>query len=191
MNPNTANSLSKEEQRYLLDLAHRSLSQYVQTKQVLKINIEEIPQNLREERACFVTYHKNGDLRGCIGSILPSQPLYLEVIERAVDAAVHDPRFSPITSEELPEIEIDISVLSLPQDIASYEEFIPGQHGVILSKYGHRAVFLPQVATEQGWDRSQTLTHLALKAGLSPNDWKSKATFQIFTAQVIEPKDLT
>lgn len=177
--------LSSQEQKQLLELAKKTLELYVTKQEVYTIeNPDELPEHLRQPGACFVTYHKHGELRGCIGSLMASQPLYLEVIERAIDAAAHDYRFSAITANELPEIELEISFLTPPQDIPSYQDFIIGEHGIILSKKGHRAVFLPQVAVEQHWTREETLTHLAMKAGLSPDAWKSNTQFQVFTAQV-------
>lgn len=177
--------LTSQEQKQLLELARTALELYVTKQEILKItNPEQLPEHLRQPGACFVTYHKHKELRGCIGSLMASQSLYLEVIERAIDAAVHDYRFSSITPEELPHIEIEISFLTAPQDINSYEEFIIGTHGIILSKQGHRAVFLPQVAVEQNWTREETLTHLSMKAGLPSSAWKSGASFQVFTAQV-------
>ncbi len=191
MNPTL---LSHEEEMYLLKLARQTLVKYVTEKKVMEIeDLSQVSPQLQKQGSCFVTYHEDGELRGCIGSIFPTQPLYADVIEHAIDAAVHDPRFEPVMSKELSRIHIEISVLSIPQDIPSYMDFIPGEHGIILSKQGRKAVFLPQVAPEQGWDREQTLRHLSLKAGLPPNAWQSGTKFQIFTAQVFsEPKsDLT
>ncbi|MFO7907158.1 MAG: AMMECR1 domain-containing protein [Pirellulaceae bacterium] len=99
------------------------------------------------------------------------------------------PRFAPLSNTELPKIDIEISVLTPARPIASPDEFIPGRHGIILKKGISKAVFLPQVATEQGWDRETTLTHLALKAGLGPNEWRRGAEFEVFEAIVFSEED--
>ena len=177
--------LSRHDGEFLLLLARKSIKQYLHHG--IRMRLEELGDLsavLLEPRACFVTYHRGGNLRGCIGSIMPLRPLYEDVIGRAVDAAVHDPRFPAMRREELEDVHIEISVLSPIQNIAGYEDFIAGEHGIILSKYGQSAVFLPHVATEQGWNEEQTLTHLAMKAGLPPDAWREGASFQIFTAQI-------
>lgn len=153
---------------------------------------EDVPASLDITASCFVTLHTaDGNLRGCIGNIGGFEPLALNVVHNAVNAAFGDPRFRPVsTGEELASLEIEISVLSPPSEIASYEEFIVGEHGVILRKGPYSAVFLPQVAPEQGWDRETTLTHLAMKAGLPPDAWRdADAVFSVFTAIVFSEKD--
>lgn len=139
------------------------------------------------KRACFVTLRDaTGELRGCIGNIEAFEPLADNVTRNAVNAAFHDTRFLPVKSvEELKSLTIEISILTPPEAIASYEGFIPGEHGVILRNGQRGAVFLPQVAMEQGWDRETTLTHLCLKAGLPVDAWRYPETkFSIFRAIV-------
>ncbi len=132
----------------------------------------------------FVTLHKQGQLRGCIGEIFPRRALHEVIKEHAVSAAFHDPRFPRLRANELDEINIEISALTVPHRIHSYQEIRIGQHGIVLSKKGRTAVFLPQVASEQGWGIEETLAHLAQKAGLASNDWESGCEFKVFEAIV-------
>lgn len=142
---------------------------------------------LREHRGAFVTLKAQGKLRGCIGYIQPIEPLYEAVQQNAINAATRDSRFSPVKANELSTIEIEISALTPPVPVASCQDIVLGRHGIILKKGSHQAVFLPQVAPEQGWDLSETLRHLSLKAGLSGDDWRDPdAEFLVFTAEVIE-----
>ena len=136
--------------------------------------------------ACFVTLREDGDLRGCIGSLASSEPLYENVIRNACSAAFHDPRFWPLAETELERLSIGISVLTPPRPVASWEEIVVGRHGVILEKGGDSAVFLPQVAVEQGWDVKEMLTHLSRKAGLRADEWRRGATFKVFEAVVFK-----
>jgi len=139
---------------------------------------------LQRPSGAFVTLHYRGELRGCIGEIVARRPLIEAVAELAVSSAFEDPRFRPLTLEEWPEVTIEISVLTPPRAVDSWEEIEIGRHGVFLHKNGRSAVFLPQVATEQGWDVSTMLSHLARKAGLPPDAWKEGATFEVFEAEV-------
>ena len=138
----------------------------------------------------FVTLHKNGVLRGCIGYIEPIAPLFKSIMDNAESAALRDRRFKAVTSSELEEIEIEISVLTKPVAIDSYQKIELGTHGIILKKSWHRAVYLPQVATEQGWNRDEMLGHLCRKAGLSETAWKDGASFYTFQAQVFSESRL-
>jgi AmmeMemoRadiSam system protein A len=139
---------------------------------------------MRTVMGAFVTLHKRGQLRGCIGEIFPRRALVEAVAEQAINAAFHDPRFPRLHAGELDEIDIEISALTPPHPVESYDEIVIGRHGVVLEKNGRSAVFLPQVAPEQGWGLEETLTHLALKAGLASSDWKSGCRFEVFEAIV-------
>jgi AmmeMemoRadiSam system protein A len=141
-----------------------------------------ISEKLKTPRATFVTLNLNGMLRGCIGSLEPHAPLYKSVHDNAINAALRDPRFPAVTPAELPQLDIHISVLSPIKPIKSLDEFRLGEHGIILEKGYHSAVFLPEVATEQGWNVAETLTHLSQKAGLAPDAWKSNTSFKIFSS---------
>ena len=138
---------------------------------------------------CFVTLREDGDLRGCIGSLTSSESLYENVIQNACSAASQDPRFWPLAEAELDRVSIGISVLTPARPVASWEEIVVGRHGVILEKGGCDAVFLPQVAVEQGWDVETTLTHLSRKAGLRADEWRRGATFKVFEAVVFRETD--
>ncbi len=135
----------------------------------------------------FVTLHLNGDLRGCIGMIESNRPIAESVRDMAVQAAFHDPRFSAITTDELETVKIEISILTPPSEIEDYNDISLGIDGVILENRGHRALFLPQVATEQGWDLETTLMYLSSKAGLNSNAWQDPGTrFKIFQAEYFD-----
>ena len=143
---------------------------------------------LQEERACFVTLHLDGGaLRGCIGTLEPVGPLYQAVYDNTISAALHDPRFTPVREEELPRIHLTLSILSPPQPVANATEFLPGMHGIILEKLGRRAVFLPEVAAEQGWTREETLSGLCRKAGLPEQAWQQETRLSIFHTAILAP----
>jgi AmmeMemoRadiSam system protein A len=122
---------------------------------------------------------KTGALRGCIGRIITSQPLYKTVVQMARAAAFHDSRFSPVKKEELDDLIIDITVLTPPKRVASYNDIKLGKHGIILKKGFKRSVFLPQVPGTFGWDLTKTLEQLALKAYLKRDEWKN-STYEVF-----------
>lgn len=137
----------------------------------------------------FVTLNKAGSLRGCIGRMDATVPLERLVRAMALAAAFEDPRFPPLARDELDAIDVEISVLS-PMEICRPEDVIPGVHGVHLSLGWKAGVFLPQVATEQGWDQEQFLYHLCIKAGLPPGSHlDSGATLQRFTALVFGERE--
>lgn len=126
---------------------------------------------------------KHKQLRGCIGYIYPVKSLLAAVCENAINAATADPRFNPVTADELGKLDLEINVLTKPTPIASWHDIKLGEDGIILKKAGRQAVFLPKVPTEFGWDLAQTLGQLSLKAGLSPVDWYD-AEFEVFQSQV-------
>ncbi len=134
---------------------------------------------LRENRASFVTLRINGELRGCIGSLEGREPLLVNVAHNAINAAFNDSRFPPVTEEEYKDLEYHISVLTPPKPIPSPDDIILGKHGIILKRGPCRAVYLPSVATDQGWDLKETLQHLSAKAGLPRDEWR-KAKFEVF-----------
>jgi len=144
-----------------------------------------LTDGMKAVRGGFVTLHEHGELRGCIGEIVPRREIWKVVREQALNAAFHDPRFAPLTAGELGGVDIEISMLTPPKPVASWKEIEVGRHGMVLSKGGRSAVFLPQVAPEQGWGIEETLGHLSMKAGLPPDAWRSGADFLVFEAQVI------
>jgi AmmeMemoRadiSam system protein A len=182
--------LSKEERQKLLVIARNSIQTYLKTGK--KLELAEADPVLIKEMGAFVTLHKHGELRGCIGNLIGQQPLYLTVRDMAVEAAVGDPRFSPVTLEELKDIEIEISALSPLKRIESADEIKMGIHGVLLRRGFNSGVFLPQVATETGWSKEEFLSQLcSQKAGLPPLAWKDKSTeIYIFTAEVFSEKEI-
>jgi AmmeMemoRadiSam system protein A len=139
---------------------------------------------MRQAMGAFVTLKVGDSLRGCIGEIRAARPLFEAVIARSLDAAFRDERFLPLQRNELDKVKIEISALEPPRPVASYRDIVPGRHGILLAKAGRGAVFLPQVATEQGWGLEETLSHLAAKAGLSPDAWQEGASFEVFEATV-------
>lgn len=141
--------------------------------------------HLNEERGAFVTLKLKGNLRGCIGYIFGIKPLYQEIIDLSLDAAYKDYRFPPLTKEEFPFIDIEISVLTQPKPINTLDEFKLSRDGIILIVNYHKAVFLPQVADETGWTKDEMLKALSRKAGLDENAYKrDDAKFMTFTAEV-------
>lgn len=185
-------ALTLEEQATLLRLARAVLREHTLTGKVRKELLRdfEFTETLRKKAGVFVTLHCRGALRGCIGYIEEREPLYQAVKENTVNAACRDPRFPPVEESELDTIHISLSVLSPPEEVSGPSSFEVGRHGIILRKGCASAVFLPQVAPEQGWDREETLHHLSRKAGLNANAWKEKdARFWVFTAQVFHEQE--
>ncbi len=182
--------LTNEEKIYCLRLARKTLENYFAER--LK---KEVPPksyvHLWEKRGAFVTLLKEGNLRGCIGILEPLYPLYEVIQEMALSAAFKDPRFSPLRKEELPLIEIEISVLS-PLKKGSVEEVEVGKHGIYIIKGFYRGVLLPQVPLEYGWDKKTFLEHVCLKAGLDPDCYKDPETeIYLFTAEVFKESDFS
>lgn len=151
--------------------------------------LPEPPPRLLEPAGTFVTLHKQGALRGCIGHIIADRPLWDVVQEMAYESAFRDPRFPPVTRAEVPLLDIEISILSPLFPIAP-EEVEVGTHGLLIRKGWHSGLLLPQVPVEQGWDRETFLAHTCLKAGLPPDAWKSPdAQLLGFTAEVFGERD--
>jgi MEMO1 family protein len=138
----------------------------------------------KEIMGVFVTLKKHGQLRGCIGEIMPQRSLYKAVVAQAINAAFNDSRFPQVEPKEVADLEFEISALTVPRPIDYYNEIVLGKHGIILQKEGRSSVFLPQVALEQGWDLETTLTHLSTKAGLSATAWQKGTQFFVFEAIV-------
>ena len=176
--------LNSEQKKELLNIARKTVETYVREKKIP--DFKETDQDLLRQEGAFVTLHKNGELRGCIGNIIGIQPLWSTVRDMAVESSSRDPRFEPVSSGELKDIKIEISVLSQPKRVQDINEIKMGTHGVIVKKGLNGGVFLPQVATETGWSRDEFLSNLcAQKAGLPADAWKDKKTeLYIFTAQV-------
>ncbi len=181
--------LSAEAGGTLLGLARAVIEKALQSGERNAGFLAEMPHGRDAEmtarRGGFVTLKRNGSLRGCIGEIFPAREIWKVVRENACNAAFADPRFAPLTPGELESLTVEVSVLSRPRPVADWRAIEPGRHGVVLSRQGLNAVFLPQVAPEQGWGLEEMLSHLAVKAGLPPDGWRAAdAAFLIFEAQV-------
>jgi AmmeMemoRadiSam system protein A len=183
--------LDVEDCRLLLGLARVTLEEAVRLGRAPKMGDPgvEIRPGMRKALGGFVTLTVDRELRGCIGEIEPRREIWRVVREQTVNAALRDPRFPPVTPRETDRIRIEISALTPSRPVASHREIVVGRHGMTLSKHGRSAVFLPQVATEQGWDLATTLTHLARKAGLPGDAWQDGATFTVFEAQVFHESE--
>ena len=171
---------SPEERELLLRLAHRSIELALEGRSV---DLTSPTAHLAEPRGAFTTLHLEGELRGCIGFVLPIQSLYAAVAESARAAALDDPRFPPVTPAEAPHLKIGISVLSPLQPIRP-EEVVVGRHGLVATQGNRRGLLLPQVPIEWKWDRETFLAQTCLKAGLPADAWQHGAQLQAFTAEV-------
>ena len=181
--------LTAEEGQVLLSLARTTLDSYTRDRKLPEVKEGTLSPRLREKCGVFVTLHKNGELRGCIGHILPKAPLWQAVVENAMCSGFRDFRFPPLKEEELREINLEVSVLSPLRRINGPEEFQVGQEGILIRLGNASAVFLPQVATEQGWDREETLHHLCQKAGLPWHAWWNKdMEFYVFPSPVFQER---
>jgi AmmeMemoRadiSam system protein A len=178
--------LSPEEGREALALVRRSLEHYLKTGGMLP-HPEPFAGGLALHCGAFVTLRGGGgELRGCIGHMVSDRPLGELLIELAVAAGTRDPRFAPVRASELGGLRCEISVLT-PMKPSSAEEVIPGRHGLYIRRGSASGVLLPQVATEQGWDRITFLSQTCRKAGLPENAWQDPDTdILTFTAQIIE-----
>jgi AmmeMemoRadiSam system protein B/AmmeMemoRadiSam system protein A len=186
-------ALDRREQKMLLDLARSTLADHFRGVGVpgdLESRFSMFP-NLCKKSGVFVTLRRNGELRGCIGTMAGSDPLCRGVAAHALHAACDDPRFSPLRAEELPRVEIEISVMTPPRPVGDYRAIRLGIDGVVIRDGPAQAVFLPQVAAETGWNLDEFLGNLCLKAGLARNAFRESRTmrFLVFQAQVFAEKD--
>lgn len=173
-------SVSKEDQHTLLRLARTALVHAVRDGKLVDTP-SGLPGRLLERKGSFVTLTIDGELRGCIGNIFPEMPLAQAIVHNARSAALSDPRFSPVTPEELSSIDIEVSILSVPESLSFssppelLQKLKPHQDGVVLNIGQHRATFLPQV-WEQLPTATEFLDHLAAKAGLPQDAWRGHNT---------------
>ena len=179
------NIYTQSDKQYLRDLAKKTLNELVLKHKVLSLKPSEIPACMLEPRAVFVTLYSHDanhekNLRGCIGNIIAQKPLYQAVIDNTILSATKDSRFLPVKADELANISIEINILTPPSQVASYKDIRLGTDGIILTKNNRSAVFLPTVATQYNWTIEETLTQLALKAGLKPQDWQNNCQFSVF-----------
>ena len=164
----------------LLRLAHDAIRM---ASEETEISAEPPTTHLAEPRGVFTSLYLRSELRGCVGYVLPVCPLYRAVIETARAAAFEDTRFYPVTREEAPDLQVELSILSTPQPIAAQDIEI-GHHGLVISMHGNRGLLLPQVPVEHGWDRTTFLEQTCRKAGLPLDAWQRGATIEAFSAEV-------
>ena len=170
--------LTEEEKKELLSLVRTTVES--KARGLKAPNYKPVSDKLKEHRGVFVTIHKRGMLRGCIGWLQASEPLY-ETVERMSEAAAfNDPRFRPVSKDELEFLEYEISVLTPLRKIEDINEIQVGIHGLLLRNGGYSGLLLPQVAVERSWDRITFLEETCRKAGLSRQTWKDPQT-EIFT----------
>lgn len=182
--------LNEEEKGYLLQLARKAIEHFLDKREILEIKPQEVSsKKLVDNGACFVTLHIGENLRGCMGSLTARTPLVFDVIGNAINAAFRDPRFYPLSKEELKKARISISVLTKPVPLSVkgpgelLKKLEPGKHGVILEKGYYRATFLPLV-WEHYPDKEEFLRHLSMKAGLLPDGWKDpECRFSVYEAK--------
>ncbi len=179
--------LSSDDRRALLDLARRVLVEAVCHGRTPVT--PAVHGALAKPCGAFVTLVRRGRLRGCIGQIGAVEALATTVARCTRGAALEDPRFSPIGADEVPDVEIEISVLS-PLEPVQPEGIEVGRHGLTVSLHGRRGVLLPKVAVEYGWTRERFLEETCAKAGLEPGAWKEPAArLMAFTAEVFSEAD--
>ena len=172
----------------LLEIAREAIIKGV--KQQLYSPSPREEKALNQKSGCFVTIKQNNMLRGCIGNFQARQPLFREVGEMAKASACQDPRFPPMAVVDLANFKLEITVLSPLQKIDDTELIQVGEHGIYIEKGLNRGVLLPQVATEQGWDRKTFLEQTCRKAGLPAEAWQSPdADIYLFSGQLITEKD--
>ena len=180
--------MNNEDRLQLLDMSRKSIEYYLKHKKHYLLNYPVDPI-LMKKRAVFVTLHKDGYLRGCIGQMQAKMPLYKAVIEMAAASAFEDPRFRSVQKEELDNIEIEISVLSPMKRIYDYKKIRMGIDGVWIRQGIRNGVYLPQVATDTGWDQETFLRSLcSSKAGLPADAYKDTDT-EIYIYQVEKFKE--
>jgi AmmeMemoRadiSam system protein A len=189
-------SLENKDRLILLKLARAAIISELMKDRSIIVKPKDISPLLEEKRGCFVTLHKGGSLRGCIGTIEPKTSLFSCVEENAINAAFRDPRFSPIDRGEIDVVDIEISVLTVPRVIKFTDgedlkkQIIPGVHGVILSQGYRRSTFLPQV-WEQLSQKEDFLEHLCLKGGMSRSAWRESHTrVEVYEAEYFSEKQL-
>lgn len=180
-------SLTGDEKELLLETARETITaKLAGRKPVYKTHTD----TLEKKCGAFVTLHKEGELRGCIGHLVGIRPLYVTIREMAAASAFEDPRFPPLRQEELALIDIEISVLSPMKKIKTIDEIETGRHGIYIRNRLRSGTFLPQVAAEQGWSREEFVGCCCLKAGLDKNSWKEQETEMfIYTAVVFGEKE--
>lgn len=174
---------TEDEKKILKDIARKTIEEVVKGKKPPEP--KDVPEKLKEPYGVFVTITKHGSLRGCIGHIIADEPLYKITLEMAKAAALNDPRFNPVNEKELPELDIEISVLTPMERVKNFNDIIIGRDGLYIRRGYHSGLLLPQVATDYGWTVEEFLEQTCLKAGLPQDAYKSKDTeVYKFSAQI-------
>ena len=177
-------SMSEEDKKDLLAVARNTIVEYVKERKVPNVDVANLSENVKTNCGAFVTLHKHEELRGCIGRFESNEPLYKVVQQMAVAASTEDYRFQPVESNEIKDLEIEISVLTPMRKINSIDEIELGKHGIYIKKGSRDGTFLPQVAKETGWTKEEFLGHCAQdKAGIGWDGWKD-ADIYIYEALV-------
>ncbi|HZQ67903.1 MAG TPA: AmmeMemoRadiSam system protein A [Terriglobales bacterium] len=178
--PHTVAEYSPAERALLLRVAHDAIASTFERRE---ISLEPPSEHLAQPRGAFTTIYHRGLLRGCVGYVLPVCSVYRTVAETARAAAFDDSRFAPLRSEELPGLQVSLSILSALKPIQP-EQIEIGRHGLVITLSAHRGLLLPQVPVERNWDRETFLAQTCRKAGLPENAWRSGATIEAFTAEI-------
>jgi hypothetical protein len=168
-------SLSQDEKATLLSIARNAVETMIKEGEIYDCSDVD-QENLLQDRGAFVTLKINGQLRGCIGYTAPLKPLCETVRDVAIQAAIKDYRFTPVSEEELDKLSYDISVLSPFHHVSDIDAICTGTHGLLIQKGNQVGLLLPQVATDQGWDRETFLAHTCIKAGLPADAWQDDQT---------------
>jgi AmmeMemoRadiSam system protein A len=154
-NSNDNFTLNNEEKKTLKELARLALYEAVIHNKKVQVPMDTLSSKLSRHLGAFVTLSVNGQLRGCIGRFEPEEPLYQIIIEMAISASRYDNRFHPVTPEELSSIEIEISVLTPRQRVHGLEDVVVGKHGIYMQYGAKNGTYLPQVATDMGWNAQE------------------------------------
>ncbi len=179
--------LSEEDKRVLMEIARTTLESYIERGKIPRVDNPDCSPSLQAHTGVFVSIYKNGQLRGCIGRFMPEKPLYEVVRDMTISASTKDYRFKPVNAGELDEIDIEISVLTPPVRISDLSEIQLGQHGIYIKKGSNSGTFLPQVATQAGWNLEEFLGHCAKdKAQIGWDGWKDA---EIYTYKALVFKE--
>jgi len=173
--------IDQSDRRRLLQIARDAIAAHVSGR---RLELPVLEGAASQIAGAFVTLHKNGDLRGCIGRIERDLPLGAVVAQCAVSAASSDPRFDAVDASELPALSVEISVLGGLEPVTCLEDIEPGRHGLVVEMGWHRGLLLPQVATEWDWDRTTFIAQTCRKAGLPSDAWHKGAILWRFEAEV-------
>ena len=179
--------LSNEDWNALVGIAHRAISTAVVDDCLVDLPV--VPASLSEPAGAFVSLYVRGELRGCVGQVENPGPLADVVARSSISAALHDSRFPPISPDEASALQVEISVLSVPQPILP-EAIHVGTHGLLVTRDAHKGLLLPQVATSRNWSARRFLEETCTKAGLPRDAWRDPATTVFgFTAEIYSEKD--